>query len=65
MSHLGKMYRGELLYSKRNRDGNLPKVITMDSHKMEEIDYFLKNSEEVKETPIKEVKKASKKGKEE
>lgn len=50
MSHLGKMYRGEKWYSKRNLDGELPKEISNDPAKMCDIEYFLENSKEKPKT---------------
>ena len=61
MSHSGKMQRGEKLYSYRNLDNKLPFEITRDTHKMEEINYFLTNSQTVEETTKPKVVKSTNK----
>ena len=44
MSYIGKMNRGKALYGYRDIDGNLPSDITSDTHKMEEVNFYLNES---------------------
>ena len=60
MSIKGQLKRGKALYNFRNKDGVLPKVILKDSHKMEEINYYLDSIKAVKKTNSKEIKKEDK-----
>ncbi len=48
MSHEGALRRGKIWYNKRDIDGNYPKGITMDSHKMEELNLYLDSIKPVK-----------------
>lgn len=49
MSKEGKIKRGKVLYSYRNIDGVLPKVISSDEAKMVDVNAYLESVKPVKE----------------
>jgi len=53
MSKNGAIARGKIFYSFRNVDGKYPDVISKDSHKMEELNLFLKTLTKAKSPEVK------------
>lgn len=57
MSHEGRMKRGAVFWSYRNRQDILPAGIIDNPEKMKDVNYFLENSKQEKEEPKEKRKK--------